>query len=101
MLLCHCATQIAAGVILSWGQTIYEQFELLAGKSAPREFLQLLIYKAVTYAEEIKQIDTVRAYHVRQTLIKFPPCPGNLSHKLSFPPTEWPCTRLPALTSAP
>ncbi|KAI0800583.1 CDF manganese transporter [Fomes fomentarius] len=57
------AMMIAAGVILSWGQTIYEQFELLAGKSAPREFLQLLIYKAVTYAEEIKQIDTVRAYH--------------------------------------
>ena len=48
-----------------WGKTIYEQFELLAGKSAPHEFLQLLIYKATTFSDEIEKVDTVRAYHVR------------------------------------
>ena len=58
-------TQIAAGVILSWAHTIHGQFELLAGKSAPREFLQLLIYKATTFSDEIEKVDTVRAYHVR------------------------------------
>ena len=57
--------KIAAGVILAWGRTIYKQFELLAGKSAPHDFLQLLIYKTMTFSEDIAQVDTVRAYHVR------------------------------------
>ena len=57
--------QIAFGVILSWSRTIYHQFELLAGKSAPHDFLQLLIYKAMTFSDEIEKVDTVRAYHVR------------------------------------
>ncbi|KAJ7292980.1 CDF-like metal transporter [Mycena rebaudengoi] len=54
---------IALGVVISWGRTIYTQFELLAGKSAPHDFLQLLIYKSVTFSQEIEKIDTVRAYH--------------------------------------
>ncbi|KAG6911278.1 hypothetical protein DXG01_002117 [Tephrocybe rancida] len=54
---------IALGVIVAWGRTIYGEFELLAGKSAPHDFLQLLIYKAVTFSEEIVKVDTVRAYH--------------------------------------
>lgn len=54
---------IALGVIISWGRTIYQQFELLAGKSAPHEFLQLVIYKAATFSDEIDKVDTVRAYH--------------------------------------
>ncbi|KAI0714834.1 CDF-like metal transporter [Earliella scabrosa] len=54
---------IAFGVILSWSRTIYHQFELLAGKSAPHDFLQLLIYKAMTFSDEIEKVDTVRAYH--------------------------------------
>ncbi|KAI0800581.1 CDF-like metal transporter [Fomes fomentarius] len=54
---------IAFGVIVSWTRTMYHQFELLAGKSAPHEFVQLLIYKAVTFSDEIDKIDTVRAYH--------------------------------------
>lgn len=57
--------QIAFGVIAAWTRTIYRQFELLAGKSAPHEFLQLLIYKATTFSDEIEKVDTVRAYHVR------------------------------------
>ncbi|GLB43566.1 putative CDF-like metal transporter [Lyophyllum shimeji] len=54
---------IALGVIIAWGRTIYSEFELLAGKSAPHDFLQLIIYKAVTFSEEIMKVDTVRAYH--------------------------------------
>ncbi|KAH7905744.1 CDF manganese transporter [Hygrophoropsis aurantiaca] len=54
---------IGGGVIIAWGHTIFEQFGLLAGKSAPHEFLQLIIYKAMTFSDEIMQIDTVRAYH--------------------------------------
>ncbi|VDC05756.1 unnamed protein product [Peniophora sp. CBMAI 1063] len=54
---------IAAIVIASWINTIYGQFELLAGKSAPHEFLQLLVYNAMTFSDEIDKVDTVRAYH--------------------------------------
>ncbi|KAJ6520174.1 CDF-like metal transporter [Mycena sanguinolenta] len=54
---------IAFGVVISWGRTIYSQFELLAGKSASHDFLQLLIYKSATFSQEIDKIDTVRAYH--------------------------------------
>ncbi|KIJ07922.1 hypothetical protein PAXINDRAFT_173201 [Paxillus involutus ATCC 200175] len=57
------AILIATGVIIAWGRTVYVQFGLLAGKSAPKEFLQLVIYKAMTFSEEIDKIDTVRAYH--------------------------------------
>ncbi|KAF7792548.1 hypothetical protein EIP86_003589 [Pleurotus ostreatoroseus] len=59
---------IAAGVILAWGRTIYLQFGLLAGKSAPHDFLQLLVYKATTFSNDIEQIDTVRAYHTAPRL---------------------------------
>ncbi|KAG6889343.1 hypothetical protein C0995_001751 [Termitomyces sp. Mi166 len=54
---------IALGVMLAWSRTIHGEFELLAGKSAPHDFLQLIIYKAVTFSEEILKVDTVRAYH--------------------------------------
>jgi hypothetical protein len=57
-------TQVALGVIVAWTRTVYAQFELLAGKSAPHAFLQLVIYKATTFSDEIEKIDTVRAYHV-------------------------------------
>ncbi|KAG6380742.1 CDF manganese transporter [Boletus reticuloceps] len=54
---------IATGVIIAWLRTIYEQFGLLAGKSAPNEFIQLVTYKAMTFSTEVDKIDTVRAYH--------------------------------------
>ncbi|KAF8131622.1 CDF manganese transporter [Boletus edulis] len=54
---------IATGVIITWLRTIYEQFGLLAGKSAPNEFIQLVTYKAMTFSTEIDKVDTVRAYH--------------------------------------
>ncbi|THH23237.1 hypothetical protein EUX98_g7940 [Antrodiella citrinella] len=55
--------QIAMGVIIAWSSTVYKQFELLAGKSAPHDFVQLLTYKATTFSNEIEKVDTVRAYH--------------------------------------
>lgn len=57
------AILIGAGVIIAWSYTIYEQFGFLAGKSAPHDFLQLIIYKAMTFSDEIEKVDTVRAYH--------------------------------------
>ncbi|KZT43872.1 phosphatases II [Sistotremastrum suecicum HHB10207 ss-3] len=57
------AVIIASGVIIAWSRTIWLQFELLAGKSAPHDFLQLIIYKAMTFSEDIERLDTVRAYH--------------------------------------
>ena len=57
-------------MIIAWGRTIYLQFGLLAGKSAPHDFLQLLIYKATTFSDEIEQIDTVRAYHVSLIILE-------------------------------
>jgi hypothetical protein len=61
---CQSLSQISLGVIIAWTKTIAEQFALLAGKSAPHDFLQLIIYKAMTFSKEIESIDTVRAYHV-------------------------------------
>ncbi|RXW24847.1 hypothetical protein EST38_g1002 [Candolleomyces aberdarensis] len=54
---------IGLGIIISWVRTVYDQFGLLAGRSAPHEFLQLLIYKVATFDEDILKVDTVRAYH--------------------------------------
>lgn len=57
--------KISLAIIVAWARTSYKQFSLLAGKAAPHEFLQLVIYKASTFAPEIEKLDTVRAYHVR------------------------------------
>ena len=57
--------QISLAIIVAWARTSYHQFSLLAGKAAPHHFLQLIIYKASTFAPEIEKLDTVRAYHVR------------------------------------
>ncbi|KAF6804849.1 cation diffusion facilitator 1 [Colletotrichum musicola] len=46
-----------------WLRTAYEEFQLLIGVSAEPEFLQLITYIAATHSTEVKQIDTVRAYH--------------------------------------
>ncbi|KAJ3976119.1 CDF-like metal transporter [Lentinula raphanica] len=57
------AVIIGLGILLTWGRTIYREFELLAGKSAPNEFLKLITYNAMTFSEDIEKVDTVRAYH--------------------------------------
>jgi len=57
------AITIASGVIIAWSKTMYKQFELLAGKSAPHDFIHLITYHAMMFSQEITCIDTVRAYH--------------------------------------
>ncbi|KAJ7855912.1 CDF-like metal transporter [Mycena olivaceomarginata] len=57
------ALLISAALIIVWGRTLYRQFLLLAGVAAPIEFQQLVIYKAMMYAEGIKQIDSCTVYH--------------------------------------
>ncbi|KAK7028157.1 hypothetical protein VNI00_014972 [Paramarasmius palmivorus] len=54
---------ISVVIIISWTRTSIEQFNHLAGAAAPHDFTQLVIYKALTFSDEIKQIDTCRAYH--------------------------------------
>lgn len=54
---------LAIVIMCLWCRTIYEQFTFLAGISAPNDFISLVTYKAMTFSEEIKQVDTVRVYH--------------------------------------
>ncbi|KAJ7205918.1 CDF manganese transporter [Mycena haematopus] len=54
---------ISVALIIVWGRTLYRQFLLLAGVAAPMEFQQLVIYKAMMYADGIKQIDSCTVYH--------------------------------------
>ncbi|KAK7048202.1 cation diffusion facilitator [Favolaschia claudopus] len=57
------ALLISLALIILWGRTLYRQFLLLAGVAAPIEFQQLVIYKAMMYADGIKQIDSCTVYH--------------------------------------
>ncbi|KAF7365392.1 Cation diffusion facilitator [Mycena venus] len=57
------ALLISVALIIVWGRTLYRQFLLLAGVAAPLEFQQLVIYKAMMYAEGIKAIDACTVYH--------------------------------------
>ncbi|GAA5877355.1 hypothetical protein JCM5296_002224 [Sporobolomyces johnsonii] len=50
-------------LIFVWGATCYNHFGFLAGKAAPLEFQQLVIYKAMTFASQIEQIDSCVVYH--------------------------------------
>ncbi|KAJ7644281.1 cation efflux family-domain-containing protein [Roridomyces roridus] len=54
---------ISVALILVWGATLRRQFLLLAGIAAPVEFQQLVIYKAMMFADDIKQIDSCTVYH--------------------------------------
>ena len=53
---------------------MYHEFEFLAGKSAEKEFLQLIVYKTVTFSDEIEKVDTVRAYHTGPVSCFNSPC---------------------------
>ncbi|KAH8831647.1 CDF-like metal transporter, partial [Flagelloscypha sp. PMI_526] len=48
---------------LLWSYRIYREFELLSGKSASHEFIQMITYKALTFDAQVQGVDTVRAYH--------------------------------------
>ncbi|KAM3076285.1 hypothetical protein ACMFMG_006211 [Clarireedia jacksonii] len=56
------AIAIACLILFSWASTAFEHMWLLVGKSAPQEFLNKLVYVAVTHDPRIIKIDTARAY---------------------------------------
>jgi divalent metal cation (Fe/Co/Zn/Cd) transporter len=56
------AILIALLILFSWVANAFDQVWLLVGKSAPREFISKLIYKAVTHDPKILKVDTVRSY---------------------------------------
>ncbi|GAB4855187.1 Metal tolerance protein 10 [Ancistrocladus abbreviatus] len=56
------AILIALYTISTWTKTVLENVLSLIGRAAPPEFLAKLTYLIWNHHEEIKQIDTVRAY---------------------------------------
>lgn len=56
------ALQIALYTINTWAKTVIENVWSLIGRTAPPEFLAKLTYLIWNHHEEIKHIDTVRAY---------------------------------------
>ncbi|KAH8925678.1 CDF-like metal transporter [Atractiella rhizophila] len=54
---------IAVGVIISWLITGYGEFQLLIGKTAEPEYLRFVVYKAMTFSDEIEAIDSCKAYY--------------------------------------
>lgn len=54
--------QIALYTISTWAKTVKENVWSLIGRTAPPDFLTKLTYLVWNHHEEIKQIDTVRAY---------------------------------------
>jgi divalent metal cation (Fe/Co/Zn/Cd) transporter len=51
---------IALLILYSWVSTAFEHMWYLVGKSAPQDFLNKLVYVAVTHSEKILKIETVR-----------------------------------------
>ena len=54
--------QIALYTIGTWARTVLENVHSLIGRSAPPEFLTKLTFLIWNHHEQIKHIDTVRAY---------------------------------------
>ncbi|KAF2430797.1 hypothetical protein EJ08DRAFT_633235 [Tothia fuscella] len=50
-------------ILFSWVSTAFDQVWLLVGKGAPREFISKVIYLSITHDEQIRKVDTCRAYH--------------------------------------
>ncbi|TNY18740.1 hypothetical protein DMC30DRAFT_335861, partial [Rhodotorula diobovata] len=57
------ALVISFVLIFTWGHTCVGHFKHLAGQAAPREFQNLVTYKAMTFADQITAIDSCVAYH--------------------------------------
>jgi divalent metal cation (Fe/Co/Zn/Cd) transporter len=50
---------IALLILISWASTAFEHMWFLAGKSAPQNFLNKLVYVSITHDPRIQKIDTV------------------------------------------
>ncbi|CAH7688991.1 cation efflux family-domain-containing protein [Phakopsora pachyrhizi] len=55
---------ISLALIFLWMQSITREFRLLAGESAPVDFMQKVVYKAMTFSSYIEKIDSCKCYHV-------------------------------------
>lgn len=55
--------QIALYTMGNWGNTVMENVWSLIGRTAPAEYLAKLTYLIWNHHEEIKYIETVRAYN--------------------------------------
>ncbi|PLW09734.1 hypothetical protein PCANC_24013 [Puccinia coronata f. sp. avenae] len=58
------AMLISVGLIILWGASITREFKQLAGASAPVDFMQRVVYKAMTFSQHIEKIDSCKCYHV-------------------------------------
>ncbi|KAH7128250.1 hypothetical protein B0J11DRAFT_265611 [Dendryphion nanum] len=56
-------------IIFLWSRTAYSEFQLLIGVTADTNMLQLITYISMTHSPNVRQIDTVRAYHSGPRLI--------------------------------
>lgn len=54
--------QIALYTIITWSKVVMQNVHSLIGKAAPPDYLAKLTYLIWNHHEEIKHIDTVRAY---------------------------------------
>ncbi|KAK3428439.1 hypothetical protein EUGRSUZ_F04467 [Eucalyptus grandis] len=55
---------IALYTMTTWARTVIENVRALVGRAAPPEFIAKLTYLIWNHCEEIKHIDTVRAYSI-------------------------------------
>ncbi|KAH9464464.1 hypothetical protein MJO28_001861 [Puccinia striiformis f. sp. tritici] len=58
------AMLISIALIILWGVSITREFKQLAGESAPVDFMQRVVYKAMTFSQHIEKIDSCKCYHV-------------------------------------
>lgn len=63
------ASIMSLTIIVLWLRTAYTEFQLLIGRSADTQTLQLITYISMTHSPHIHGIDTVRAYHSGPRLI--------------------------------
>lgn len=57
------AMVISLIIIVSWTRTAASNFQELAGRGAPPEFLQLVTYNCMLFHDKIEKIDSCKAYH--------------------------------------
>ena len=50
---------IACLILFSWASTAFEHMWYLVGKTAPQEFLNKIVYVAITHDKRVLKIDTV------------------------------------------
>ena len=60
--MCVHAMQIALYTMGNWGNTVIENVWSLIGKTAPAEYIAKLTYLIWNHDQDIKHIETVRAY---------------------------------------